>query len=85
MKVTINLSPAEIQKLGKLTNATFNEGWNKLMHTEDDVIFAVHRLINMLTIVDYECDGDCENCEFYEDCDESKDDTYLNNGSTYVN
>ena len=48
MKITLNLSPYEIQKLGKLVGADYAECWNKLIHTEDDIILSIHKLIYMI-------------------------------------
>ena len=45
MKITINLSPSEILKLGKLTDADFAEAFSPLVHTHDDISFAIHRLM----------------------------------------
>lgn len=70
MKITVNLSMAEILKLGKLVDADFANGFNTFTHTEDDVSFAIHRLINTM------CDGDCENCTMCDDCDDDADTTY---------
>jgi hypothetical protein len=66
MKITINLSPNEIFKLGRLTNSDFANGWCTLCHTPDDVAFAIHRLINMIEYVEPiedDCDGDCDDCD----------------------
>ena len=61
MKITLNLSPNEIFKLGKLTNADFANGWCTLCHTHDDVAFAIHRLINMIDSVDFSDDDEDDN------------------------
>jgi hypothetical protein len=68
MKITLNLSPNEIFKLGKLTNADFANGWCTLCHTHDDVAFAIHRLINMIDSV--EPNDDCD----YDDYDNNDGD-----------
>jgi hypothetical protein len=60
MKITVDLSPNEIFKLGKLTDNDFANGWNTLVHTHDTLTFAIHRLIEIS-----ECISECE-CE---DCD----------------
>ena len=72
MKVTVNLSPLEIHKLGKLTNASFKEGWITVLHTSDDVCFAIHQLINMITELQItDCDGECNNCEYQDVCSDN--------------
>ena len=52
MKITLNLAPNEIFKLGRLTNADFANGWCTLCHTHDDVAFAIHQLINMINSIE---------------------------------
>lgn len=79
MKITVNLSPMEIQKLAKVTNADFKDCWCTLTHTTDDIAFAIHRLISIAQVYYDDCDGDCENCEF-GDCDHSQD-----NDNIYTN
>lgn len=71
MKVTLNLSPSEIFKLGKLTNSSFKDGWNTLSHTVDSVAFAIHHLIEISQAID--CDGDCDNCPYADDCCDDDD------------
>ena len=66
MKLTISLSPNEILKLGQLTNLSFKNGWSPLIHTHDDIIFAIHRLIEISEAID--CDGNCEECKYYDEC-----------------
>ena len=73
MKITIDLSQLEIQKLGKLTNESFKDGWVTLYHTSDDVCFAIHKLINMIGEIEViECDGECDNCEHQDICSENQ-------------
>ena len=67
MKVTIDLSPFEIKKLGELTNSSFKYGWVTLYHTSDDICFAIHNLINMISDIELiDCNGECESCENQE-------------------
>jgi hypothetical protein len=59
MKVTVDLSPYEIMKLGRLTESDFGECWSPLIHTRDTIAFAIHQLIED---VETECDGECCFC-----------------------
>lgn len=75
MKITIDLSPLEVKKIGELTNESFKDGWVATYHTSDDVCFAIHKLINMIKGVkpiEIECDGECDNCEHRNVCSDSR-------------
>ena len=74
MKITVDLSPLEIKKLGELTNANFKDCWCSICHTHDDVAFSIHRLINMITEIEvYDYDDDYDK---YDDSD--NDNTHIN-------
>ena len=79
MKITINLSPSEILKLGKLTDADFAESFSPLVHTSDDISFAIHRLINMIDEIEtYDED-------LYDEYDINDDSYYNDDGYYHIN
>ena len=83
MKITINLSPSEILKLGKLTDADFAESFSPLVHTADDVSFAIHRLINMIDEIETYDEDLCDECDINFDEYDINDDGYYNDDGCY--
>ena len=83
MKITINLSPSEILKLGKLTDADFAEAFSPLVHTSDDISFAIHRLINMIDEIETYDEDLYDECDINFDEYDINDDGYYNDDSCY--
>ncbi len=83
MKITINLSPSEILKLGKLTDADFAEAFSPLVHTHDDISFAIHRLINMIDEIETYDEDLYDECDINFDEYDINDDGYYNDDGCY--
>ena len=83
MKITINLSPSEILKLGKLTDADFAESFSPLVHTSDDISFAIHRLINMIDEIETYDEDLFDECDISFDEYDINDDGYYNDDGCY--